>query len=1360
MNLTAFSKSPEFLSKKDKITADEKKILIAEHNRLSGQKTDRIPRVLYYYFKQGFTIPQSITFLKNSKIKYDEGVKRERNRLLKEQQKQNEINIKKELKIKKQIKKYQKKQNDKNDKKEKKILTQQQKEQEKKNKAEEKKVNLQLKRDDEINKKKVIKEANTKNFLEKNPNFLQEYEVGEQGYLRRSIRMASDKIKYFIKYTYENMSINNLNGLFQACQEQLIEDNATSIILLFVNNKNQVIHKTIDGNYCYDYNDFVDRINEVIEGRIEGSDGLSLDNEVVLELNHFQTVGVKIAGYGKSHKFLFKTVGIESDEEKITNDAGKTFMTDSKNCGSKCLQYILKQMGNKKLKANYSKFQTLEEISDFINDNDLKIGIIPNAFIANQENPLHKIVFRNGKEGVERILHKGAINFINKIDVNDFSNGSLINKITYTPILTEDEKIMKAETRKAELEHYLSQVEELSKVEKNPRQLKIYNDYKKYIISELGGELKEIKTPINDIDECDYFIIYDDDAKHYDVILNNKIEINDGFKISLTGNIFLETKDDEGNIINHFYMKTQTNNKNLINDLCDEVRTQYLFFDYETVVDWKSSNCVKPYSVSFLNLNKDDKLFDKIVKYDESKNIDEINKLLKKNCLSYTGFDCNEKFIKWILENQQHTKFVFCSFNGASFDNLILMDGLLRMNEFVEIGIDQILYNGNSLLNFRMNGRHTCWDLRKHLTQGKLSDLCDSFKIKICSKKELDHSKYQKLYESGDLETYITDNEELRVYNEYDVLSTALLMIKYRNIIKNIKGLKKIGESIENVSTIGSLVYNLLTDDVKQKKINLPKVEYGIYKDLLKFKIAGRVEMFNGFKEIHNEVVMSFDVCSLYPYQMAIAPNYYPCGDIINVCEESAKRGYINDQYRYIKSYNDEPDVEVKNDYIGFWYCDIDQTNLKEKNLPLIYAQKTDIMNNWDYEGVLENYLISSVMINSLRKYGCKVTIKHGFYFSDKVKGCELFGFILDFMGKKNQQDTYKSNGDELYNPALRETMKLMMNAPSGKVIEGLHTNKVVSIDNINDYINILNKSANKKVNCINSVGNRLFASIDVSEESICQKEQRPVYLGIMIYDYSKTYMYDNFYAIVGKDKLLYTDTDAGKILKKDAGDWLEYAKNTPVPHWEEVLEYDARYETHKLYDENSKVFGSYENELDKMGTGINSYFSCVEKKSWCYSDNGKTKVCFKGLSKNSIILNGDEDILIKKINAIGDVSLELCDKSIVENAIKIKDFFNDGNNTLQHKAVDFFKRLNNKEDVYVLCFSFSKSVKNNKQNVMIDDIGNFNTKFNGVIANYNIKKISLNKLNNDEEKHRKKLIKDKKQMIKELLKDIETLNK
>jgi len=255
MNLTAFSKSPEFLSKKDKLTPDDKKILIAEHNRLSGQKTDRIPRVLYYYFKQGFTIPQSITYLKNSKIKFEEQIRRERNRLLKEQQKQNEINIKKQLKIEKQVKKYEKKQKNKKEKKEKKIKTEQQKEEEKKQRAEqkkqraeEKKVNIQLKRDAEINRKKIIKDANTKNFLEKNPNFLAEYETGYQGYLARNIRIASDEIRYYIKYTYENMTIKNLDGLFQACKDQLDIDNASSIILLFRNNKNQIIHKTIDGN--------------------------------------------------------------------------------------------------------------------------------------------------------------------------------------------------------------------------------------------------------------------------------------------------------------------------------------------------------------------------------------------------------------------------------------------------------------------------------------------------------------------------------------------------------------------------------------------------------------------------------------------------------------------------------------------------------------------------------------------------------------------------------------------------------------------------------------------------------------------------------------------------------------------------------------------------------------------------------------------------------------------------------------------------------------------------------------------------------------------------------------------------------
>ena len=72
--------------------------------------------------------------------------------------------------------------------------------------------------------------------------------------------------------------------------------------------------------------------------------------------------------------------------------------------------------------------------------------------------------------------------------------------------------------------------------------------------------------------------------------------------------------------------------------------------------------------------------------------------------------------------------------------------------------------------------------------------------------------------------------------------------------------------------------------------------------------------------------------------------------------------------------------ILYKKDKIGFYYCDIDQSNLKKSNLPNIYAFKTEIENNWGTNEILKDYLISNVMIDLLLKYNCKVTIKKGFY--------------------------------------------------------------------------------------------------------------------------------------------------------------------------------------------------------------------------------------------------------------------------------------------------------------------------------------------------------------------------------------------
>jgi len=98
------------------------------------------------------------------------------------------------------------------------------------------------------------------------------------------------------------------------------------------------------------------------------------------------------------------------------------------------------------------------------------------------------------------------------------------------------------------------------------------------------------------------------------------------------------------------------------------------------------------------------------------------------------------------------------------------------------------------------------------------------------------------------------------------------------------------------------------------------------YDELQRCKIAGRVEMFNGVQHI-KEKCASIDVCSLYPYVLAVKDVYYPSGKII---EAKNFKGY---------------------DVIGFYWVSFYQTDLASKNLPNIYARKTGVANEWDYKG-------------------------------------------------------------------------------------------------------------------------------------------------------------------------------------------------------------------------------------------------------------------------------------------------------------------------------------------------------------------------------------------------------------------------
>lgn len=843
-------------------------------------------------------------------------------------------------------------------------------------------------------------------------------------------------------------------------------------------------------------------------------------------------------------------------------------------------------------------------------------------------------------------------------------------------------------------------------------------DFKCVELNESLIDLVELVKPEPGI-EIKHYLIYDEINQHLDYCIGIP-KLLSGIYLSKSSKIIKDSK------IVFDAKQANVNNKSE-----EKAPYEYIFFDYETVIDFNNSNCMQSYSLSILHLDnpqlqkleeldlegryKADAADKQKIKRQEA--LDEISFLRKKNCKTFLGYDCGRQFINWFLEYSHDKVCILIGFNNTNFDNFLLLEDFLKYNDdcsnLTEVKISDIFYNGSQLLNFKIAGRHSLFDIRKHLV-GSLKSNCSSFKIESVAKKDCDHAEMQKLHQEGKLINYINTDDKLKEYNEYDVLATAVLYRRYVNALDSIEATRPYAQQIFTIKTIGSLIYKVFQDNKKKLKFELPKLEYQQYDDLQKSKIAGRVEMFNGVQKVQERLV-STDVCSLYPFVMSVLDCYYPCGE--SIIEVNEYKG---------------------DDKIGFYYCDIDQSNLRAANLPNIYAEKKPLENDWNSSAVLENYLISNVMIGLLRKYNCKVTIKNGFVFPYRKKSCEMFGFLLDFMKAKNEQDTYSKKNPELYNPALRETLKLLMNSLSGKVIEGLHLEKTVDIDTVSDYLKIVEKA--KSVNFINSIGNKLFLTYEVDAESICAKQQRPIYLGVLIYDYAKRYMFDYSYSKIGKDKLLYTDTDASKFRYTDFIKWKNWidTNNIIVPHHKEVEDIDPRYKSHRIYDSSSKVFGSFEDELEKC-VGSDYLFYCLEKKSWLYAykkdDTWCSKYRFKGLNGSAQLLSLQEPFIDRKILKHKATTERPYYEEIKysirpETEYDVYRYYEDNkqNNIESGNEIKFFEQVYSTGVAYIINSSFRKIVKNSARNVLLEDTGSYNCLMNKIQVQYNLKKIDIYK--------------------------------
>lgn len=807
----------------------------------------------------------------------------------------------------------------------------------------------------------------------------------------------------------------------------------------------------------------------------------------------------------------------------------------------------------------------------------------------------------------------------------------------------------------------------------NPNKIKTTVKGRTVLLSKLDDEDIENVYMTDDQDDIKGTILFNIQHEHYDILVNNKIELDD---IYVDGSMTVYKKiGDKYDICYRANELTENNKLYGIDKLNQAIETEYLIPDYETVIEWKKHNANKPYSLTWLHLSEAE--LSNLNKIDLEHDEDGLKDFIKQNAHFRLSFDCTADFEKYIRRHGKNKVFKIITFNGSCFDNFILY------NDLKNLKIDDIgtpFFNGNNLLDFTIAGRHSMFDIRKHVS-GSLEECCKSYKINICAKKKFDFRIAQEQYDNGTLMEYMNNNiNEIKTYNTYDVIATALVYYRYREGLKANETTKKYGKDLTKYRTIGSLMKTVLDDDLKERKINLPifynskwtkeknKRFMGYYNDILKYKVGGRVELFNGRKRIIGKMA-SPDVCGLYPFVMACYDVYYPYGEI----EE-------------VKSIKDMP-----KDKIGFFYCDIDQKNLKLKIMP----EKTKTENVWDTKNVLENYFISTIKIKELIRHGANVKTYNGIYFTKKMKSCELFKILLPLMQERNKQDILKMENSDQYNPVLRETLKLLTNVLSGKLIEGLHLDKIVEIKESNIYVPKDGDEA------IHVTENSVFISTKKDQEKN-MRYSKPVYLGVLIYDYAQKYMYNYMYNKINRKDLVYTDTDSNKLTERAFKKWLKYASTKTIPHWKEVEIYDPRYKMHKLYEENSKTFGSFVDEYkEKAPNNDISYW--VDKKEYITTVmstdqdviDKNTVFRFKGISQN--------DILLKDNFEINEETNQDLYNMYQSDGYKIKNNY-----------IGLFEKLVNNGRVKILTQQFTRSIKK--------------FDFVGVMINYRIKNIRLKK--------------------------------
>ncbi|PIA12846.1 hypothetical protein COEREDRAFT_99922 [Coemansia reversa NRRL 1564] len=505
----------------------------------------------------------------------------------------------------------------------------------------------------------------------------------------------------------------------------------------------------------------------------------------------------------------------------------------------------------------------------------------------------------------------------------------------------------------------------------------------------------------------------------------------------------------------------------------------YYFFDYETVFDPKSMEII-PYAVAVVKCNSKFEIME-----------EENNKCI----MYYIGLGCDKHLSDYLFSetpNEDETKYLI-GYNNSRFDNFILLKHCLKHNDYV----GHARFAGNSIVSASING-FVVRDLCRMLNM-PLDSACKAFKIEMpkLTGAVKHHEVQMKFMEShlsknkGEFAEYLIQMQNtIRQYVVRDCESLSQLY----HITKNtMNALIKL--DIEDHYTLAGMTYAAFKNITEKENLPILSKYYERHDRFVrKAIIGGRSQMLLTKRE--KQDLCAIDCVSLYPYVML--NRQYPIGMPI-------------DTKKYIPG------------KIGV-YNVIVHTQCEDKHNVVPLRDEITKRLNWLYKGEIKTVLCS-VDIECLKRHGANITVNDGIYWKQSTN--TLFDqYFKPLIMEKQKQDLFRSEEIEKYNPAIRETCKLLMNSLSGKLAQRLYSTETEIVKNASDVDRFYSSTI---------PGTQTFVALGPAFIAQGKKEPiatTPCVYGVLIYAYAREHMYESILRYLGPDELYGMDTDSAFITR------------------------------------------------------------------------------------------------------------------------------------------------------------------------------------------------------------------------------------